>query len=346
MEQNVGPGRPSKTTVTPLLRSPVAPLPREPAPGAGAGRDAALRAFTRPSAGPKATFPLALVAVTVAALSMWLDAVPRYSDDAFFAGVALTAVLAVLTGEMIGAIASAPYRLAASLLVPATFGGFVGMVVQALVLRDVGTWPSAAVRDLGGLVDTTGPLPWIASGVVLGGIPALLVSAFLVVAARSIRRLTGHDASEGFGVPFTGFAGVLAAFGLLLVDGVSAAPLFVVMLLAAITVLAALLVDGARLRFLRSVYAGLGAGFDVVPAERFASDPSLAPMVARGGAAAVLVRVPENVGSYRAAAAEPIALVAETEGETLRPLLRRRAVATAMLVAMAAFAGLAVLAHA
>ncbi|MCW5836583.1 MAG: hypothetical protein KIS78_29560 [Labilithrix sp.] len=326
--------------MTPL--SPLHAPATSPSPSSGD----ALEAFTRSGSGPTVTFPLTLTAVTVSVLSMSLDAVPRYSHDAFFAGLFLTVVLAVVAGKTIGAIAAPSLRLVATLLVPTASGAVIGAVVQALVLGDVGPSSSSALRDLGGLVDTTDPVPWIASGIVLGGVPALLVSAFLVAASRSIRARTAHDAAEGFGVAFTGFAGLAAAAGLVLVDGISLPPLLFVAIASAVALGVALLVDGARLRFLRRVYAGRCAGVDVVPAERFARDPSLAPLVANAGAASMLVRVRQDPRSYRAAAAEPLALVGGSERETLRPLLRRRAAAAAVLVAMSALAGLAALAHA
>ncbi len=322
--------------------TPLSPLEAPTARSSAPLRDP--EAFTRSGSGPTVTFPLTLMAVTVAAVSMSLDGVPRYSDDAFFAGLALTVVLAVVAGETITAISAPALRLVATLLVPAASGAVIGMVVQALVLRDVGPSWASPVRDLGGLVDTTDPLPWIASGVALGGVPALGVSAFLVVASRALRRLSGHDAAEGFGVAFTGFAGLSAAAGLVFADGMALPPLLLVVLAAAITLVVALVVDGARLRFVRQVYAGQGAAFDIVPAGRFASASSLAPMIANTSAASVLVRVLHDLGPYRPAA-EPLALVGDTERETLRPVLRRRAAAAAMLVAMAALAGLAALAH-
>ncbi len=296
-------------------------------------------------------FPLVLVAVTVSVIAMSLDAVPRYSQDAFLAGLGLTVLLAVVAGKIVDALSPSRFRLVATVLLPTLFGAFIGTTVQALVLVEIGTSSANAIKDLGGLVDTTEPIPWIASGIVLGGVPALVVTVFLLVASRSIRslcsirRLTGNDASEGFGVPFTGFAGMLAAFGLVLVDGIGVAPLLLVAVTSAAAIIVALLVDASRVRFLRKVYAGQGTGFDIIPADRFAGDPSLAPIVANAGSGSVLVRL-TGAGSYRAAAAEPIALVGETEDETLRPLLRRRTAATTMLVAMAALGCLSTVAHA
>ncbi len=334
--------------MTPSLKvlRPAAPLS---CPSRGAETppdDTSLSAFATGNARPKATFPLVLASVTIAVLSMSMDAVPRYSESAFFVGIALTIALAMLVGKVVDILGGSPWRLAASLLLPTAFGALIGMVVQAIVLSDVGSSWSHAVRDLGGLVDTTAPIPWIASGIVLGGLPALLVSIFLGLASRAIRRLTGHDASEGFGVAFTGGSGLLAGCGLLVVEGVAVPPLFVVTIASAVTLLVVLLVDGSRVRFLRTVYSGEASGFDILPADRFANDRSLAPMVANAGSAAVLVRIEGRVGSYRSAAAEPVAFVAGTETETLRPLLRRRIAATCMLVAMIALAGLATLTHA
>jgi hypothetical protein len=63
-------------------------------------------------------------------------------------------------------------------------------------------------------------------------------------------------------------------------------------------------------------------------------------MVAQAGAAHVLVRVDRRVGSYRAAAAEPIAMLADTEAETTRPLRRRRVAAAAVLLGIVSVTGL------
>jgi len=84
--------------------------------------------------------------------------------------------------------------------------------------------------------------------------------------------------------------------------------------------------------------------YDVVPADRFQHDPSIAPMVAQRGqrsAPHVLVRVDRRVGSYRSAAAEPIALIADTEQETTRPLRRRRVAAMGVLCGILAGTALA-----
>lgn len=296
-----------------------------------------LQAFTRTGGGPRATFPLVLTSVTVAVLALHLDAVVRYSEGAFWIGVVLSAALSAWVGKIITATPEPRARLTVALVVPAFFGAMIGIIVQAIVLYEVGTGYTNAVRDLGGLVDTTMPLPWLASGIVLGGAPALVVSGFLVLAARFLRRLGGHDAGERFGVPFTGAAGMLAAFGLACVAPNEAAPLVIVAALSAITLLVAWLVDGSRMKFLREVFAGKGGAFEIVPASAFAADPNLAPLVAdvNGiGRTSVLVRVAQNPGSYRAAAAEPIALVADTIEASIQPLRTRRTAAVALLAAM------------
>jgi hypothetical protein len=301
--------------------------------------EATLQAFTRPSGGPRATFPLVLTSLTVAVLALHLDAVVRYSEGAFWVGVVLSGVLSAWVGKILTATPEPRARLGIALVMPAMFGAIIGVIVQAIVLSEVGTGWTNAVRDLGGLVDTTRPIPWLASGIVLGGLPALLVSGFLVLASRTLRRLTGHDAGERFTVPFTGAAGMFAALGLLCVSANEAAPLVVVAALSAITLLVAWLVDGSRMKFLRDVFAGKEGAFDIVPASAFASDPSLAPLVAdvNGiGTSSVLVRVARNPGSYRAAAAEPIALVADTVEASIQPLRSRRTTAAMMLGAMLA----------
>jgi hypothetical protein len=300
-----------------------------------------LKAFTSSGGGPRATFPLVLASVAVAVLALHLDAVIHYSVGAFWVGVCLAALLSGLVGRIVTVTPEPKARLAIALTLPAVFGALIGMIVQSLVLAEVGTGWGNAVRDLGGLVDTTSPIPWIASGIVLGGVPALLVSVFLLVAARALRRIAGHDAGERFTVPFTGAAGVLAALGLLVVTRAEMAPLVVVAFLAAITLLVAWLVDGSRMRFLRDVFAGKDGAFEVVPAHAFAADPSLAPLVADAagvGATSVLVRVASNPGSYRAAAAQPIALVADTVEASIQPLRSRRVAAAVMLGAMTVLA--------
>lgn len=308
---------------------------------------AALEAFTKRASTPRATFALVLVSIAVASLSMALDDVERYSPTAFIVGIALAATLAFGVGRVVDLVKDATWRTAATLLLPAAAGAFIGVVVQILVLQDIGTDWNAAVKDLGGLVDTTQPVTWIAAGIVLGGMPAVLVTVFLVLASRALKRLVGHDAAEGFGVAFIGVSGLISAFGLLLVKGLAQGPLFLVAAASAITVLIAILIDGSRISFLRRVYAKNGEPpmeYDIVPADQFAADPNLAPMVAAAGSSSVLVKV--NRGEYRAAALEPIAFVGDTEEETLRPLLRRRAAGAALLIATASLAALAALVHA
>lgn len=313
--------------------------------------EAAIQAFTRLGTAPKATFPLALASVTVAVLAMHGDLVAKYSVAAFWIGVFATLALAVIVGRTVSAISRPRARMAAALLLPTFGGAIVGVMVQAVVLiaiRDENG--TMAVKDLGGLVDSTEPVSWLLAGLFLGALPALVVSAFLVLAARALRRLAGNDAAEGFHVVFTGCTGLLAALGLVIVEPWEIAPLFAVTLLAGMSLLIAFLVDGARLRFLEEVWAGVTAGgkharraYEIVPADRFMHDPSLAPIVTKAGAVSVLVRVDRRVGSYREAAAEPIALLADTEHATTLPLRRRRAGAVAVLVAMMAAGGLAVL---
>jgi hypothetical protein len=313
-----------------------------------------VQAFTRLGAAPRPTFPLALASVTMAVLAMHADLVAKYSLEAFWIGVAATAVLAVVVGRVVSSIPASRSRMAAALLLPTIGGAVVGVTVQGVVLfaiRDAGG--ALAIKDLGGLVDSTEPVSWLLAGVVLGALPALAVSLFLVLAARALRSLVGNDAAEGFNVAFTGCAGVLAAAAVLVVEPWELPPLFAVCALAAVSMLIAFLVDGARLRFLKDVWAGVSGdadshvrtGYEVVAADRFMHDPSLAPMVTKAGAVSVLVRVDRRVGSYRDAAAEPIALIADSELATTQPLRRRRSATVGVLAAMTLAAGLSTLAQ-
>ena len=307
----------------------------------------AVQAFTRLGAAPRPTFPLALASVTVATVAMHSDYVARYSLLAFWVGIAATLALALVVGHAVSVLATPRGRMVASLVLPTASGAVVGMIVQAVVLAAIGSGDSlVALKDLGGLVDSTEPVSWILAGIVLGAPPALAVAVFLALAARALRRLVGNDAAEGFGVAFTGFAGLLATCALAIVEPWEMVPLFVVVLLASLSVLCAFLVDGARLEFLRHVWSGIVSGdndhrrttYDVAPADRFRQDPSIAQVVARLGQRAaphVLVRVDRHLGSYRSAAAEPIALIADTETETTRPLRRRRFAAAAVLLGIA-----------
>lgn len=307
-------------------------------------QQSALEAFTKKRSAPKATFALTLMAIAVASMSMSFDQVERYSPGAFMAGVGAAAVLAVVIGTVLDLVRDPLWRTFVTIALPTGCGAAIGVMVQALVLMRTGTGWEMAVKDLGGLVDTTNPVTWLMAGVVLGGTPALVVSVFLLLAARALKRLSGHDASEGFGVAFVGTAGIIAAVGLFLVTGLAVVPLFLVTIASALTVLVAVLIDGSRIAFLRRVYARTGDGFDIVPAEQFKSDPTLSPMVAAAGGGSVLVRVP--TGSFRASAMEPIALVADTMEETLRPLLRRRRTAALVLVGTTLLTGLAAMLHA
>jgi hypothetical protein len=311
--------------------------------------EAAVQAFTRLGAAPRPTFPLALASVTIAVLAMHFDLISKYSLGAFWIGVVATLFLAIVVGRVVSSIPGGRTRMAAALVLPTVGGAVVGIVIQAVVLEAVSdSYGTMAIRDLGGLIDSTEPVSWILGGIILGALPALLVSAFLL-----LRRLIGNDAAEGFNVAFTGCVGLVAAMGLLVVEPWELPPLLAVTVLAGMSVLIAFLVDGARLRFLGEVWAGMAGGestqvrkaYEVVPAERFMRDPSLAPIVTKAGAVSVLVRVDRHVGSYRAAAAEPIAMLADTEYETTLPLRRRRAVAVSMMAGMLLTSGLSALVH-
>ncbi len=314
--------------------------------------EAAVKAFTRIGTAPRPTFPLALASVTVAVLAMHGDLVAKYSLDAFWVGIFATAGLAIAVGRIVASIPAPRPRMIAALALPTAGGAIVGVLVQAIVLfalRDSGG--AMAVKDLGGLVDSTEPISWLAAGLLLGALPALVVSAFLVLCARALRSLVGSDAAEGFNVVFTGGTGILAAIGLVFVEPWELPPLVGVCALASLSMLVSFLVDGARLRFLSEVWAGAASAgdnhvrtaYEVVPADRFMHDPSLAPIVTKAGAVSVLVRVDRRVASYRAAAAEPIALLADTEIATTRPLRRRRAATVAVIAAMAISGALSVL---
>jgi len=195
----------------------------------------AVLAFTRLGAAPRPTFPLALAAVTVAAVAMHADFVARYSLLAFWAGIFATLALALVVGHAVSVIRTPRGRIIASLLLPTAGGAVVGMIVQAVVLASVSSGDSlVALKDLGGLVESTEPVSWVLAGVVLGALPALAVSVFLVLAARALRRLVGNDAAEGFGVAFAGGAGLLAALSLAIVEPWAMLPLLAVILLAAL----------------------------------------------------------------------------------------------------------------
>jgi hypothetical protein len=296
--------------------------------------DPALVAFTRHQKAPKATLPLVLVSVTVAAVSMSVDGVARFSHNAFFAAMVLSVGLAVVVGYAVDSLTNRPgRRIAVALLLPLFFGAVIGMCVQALVLGDAGDgWASAGgVRDLGGLVSTLHPATWIASGIVLGGLPAFGVSAFLLLAGRALRRFTGNDARERFGVGFVGAAGVVASFGLVVSDRLAAIPLALAAGTGFVVLLVTLLADTARMRFLRDVYAGAVTGVEIVPKERFGGDTSLVAMVSEVKNPAVLVRV-DHRASYRGAAAVPLALVAAEEWEAIYPLEQRRTLTIGMMV--------------
>ncbi len=293
-----------------------------------ASRAPALLAAPSPTLGtrPNATFALVLTAVSVSVIAMRIDAVPRYSEDAFFAGTLLTIALAIANGKILEHTQTKDARLLATVLLPAAFGALIGVVVQAIVLAQV----RSPIRDLGGLVSTPEPLGWVASGLVLGGIPALAVSLFLVLASRALARVSGHDAFEHFHVAFVGFAGVLASVGLFLADDLTAPPLGLVVVASMLLLVLAIAGDTSRARFLRSVYAGEVHDFEIAPIERFRNDPSLRPIVGAASGASVLVRLAG--GFYRSAATEPVAIVGATERDTLRPLVRRRAIAAALLL--------------
>lgn len=308
----------------------------------------AAAAFTESPSPPRPTFPLVVASVSVAVLAMHADAVAQYSAEAFWAGVIATMLLAIVVGRVVAAIRRPRARIAAALLLPAAFGGGVGVLVQALVLtavRSSSIEPPIVIRDMGGLVDTSDTPTWLLGGVVLGAAPAFVVSLFLVLAARALGRLVGNDAPEGFAVAFTGMGGVVAAFGLVAVDAGEGAPLAIAAFAASVSLLAALLVDGSRIAFVRRAFAGGDGAFQIVPHDASSAHASLAAVVGQAAPSRVLVHVERRPGSYRAAAAAPIALLADTEEATLTPLRRRRAAALAMLVSIGGLVTLAAFAH-
>jgi hypothetical protein len=302
----------------------------------------ALKAFINHGK-PRTTFSLLLVSVSVAAIAMSIDEVERYSTLAFTVGMVLSAVLAFVVARTVESSKEHASRTTATLLLPTGCGAAIGMTIQSLVLYQVGTDWREGVKDLGGLVDTMHPAGWVLSGIILGGIPAMVVTVFLLLAARGLSKLVGHDAAESYGVGFVGFAGLLATFGLFIGRGLAAPVLLLVIIASWLTVLVAVLIDGSRIAFLRGVYTRTGEGYDIVPADQFAKDASLAPMVAAAGGGSVLVRLPKQ--DYRLAAMEPIALLAETEEETLRPLRRRRTAGGVILLATTALSMLALFTH-
>lgn len=290
-----------------------------------------LQAFTERGSGPKPIFALVLVSVAIASWSLSMDEVERYSKAGFCIGVGLALFLSIVVGFVIESLTDPTHKKFASIVLPTFAGGAIGVVIQSIVLAEVGTGWVYAVKDLGGLIDTTRPVEWIAAGTFLGGVPALIVTGFVLLAARTLKKLAGHDAPESFGVAFVGIAGLISSGALFAVKGLAIAPLVLVACASIITVMIARLIDGSRVAFLNKVYAQQGEEYDVVPVDQFASDRALAPMVAGAKTGAVLVKV--SKGEYRASAMEPIALVGETREDTLRPLHRRRGAATLLLVA-------------
>jgi hypothetical protein len=299
---------------------------------------------------PRMTVPLVLASVTVATLAMWVDDVSRYSATAVHVGVGLAFGFGVVLDEVLCVLARRPgRRLLATILAPVTFGVVIGMAIQSVVLGEAGP----IVKDLGGRVSTDAPGPWIASGALLGGLPAFLVAGFVLIAARSLRRVRGLDASDDFGVTFLGACGVVAGLGLDFVDfqgafepyepyeradsvAGAALPLLGVTLVSFVMLLRALLADSARIRLVRRLYAGQISDVEVAPADRFADDPSLRRMVSDAREGAVVVRLHHNA-SYREGAAEALALVSETLEETLRPLIHRRLLSLVGLFLMGTF---------
>ena len=176
-----------------------------------------------------------------------------------------------------------------------------------------------------------------------------MVSLFLGLAARAQKRLRALDASEKFTVGYTGIAGVLAAFGTLIVDTSESIPLFFGAVVAFGAVGVAILVDGARLRALRHAFAGTGGDYELVAVERFQSH-ALTSLVELDTSWSgerrerVLVRIDPRP-DYRHAAAEPIALVGIDERTTCDPIARRRLGAGAMLAAMGTFGTLGAISH-
>jgi hypothetical protein len=271
--------------------------------------------------------------VTVTTIALEIDHVPEFSRNAFVLGLVLASGLGFVLGNVLDVLARRPgRRTLAMLLLPAAFGAFVGMAVQAVMLGEVDPAAPAVLKDFGGLVATTSPAAWIGSGIVLGSLPALGVSAFLLLAARALRRTPGNDASDRFRLAFVGGTGVVAALALTSVHwnrALTGAPLAGVALVAAGSLLVALRSGSQRLRLLRRVYAGQIEGVEIVPRETFGEGVELLPQLTPAGGNAVLVHTRRDA-DYRGASREPVALLSEAAAPTLRWLGRHQLTAATL----------------
>jgi hypothetical protein len=327
LEETAAVRRPSIRLVTTTTRSSFSALDSE-----------TLAALSRPPARPRLTFPLMLVSVTVTTIALAVDGVPQLSPHAYVLGFILASGLGFVLGNVLDVLARRPgRRTLAMLLLPAAFGALIGMAVQAVMLGEFDPAQPAVLKDFGGLIATTSPTTWIAGGIVLGSIPALAVSAFLLLAGRALRRTPGNDASNRFSLGFVSATGVVAALALMSLhasrDALVGLPLTGVALVALGSLTRAIHESGRRLRLLRKAYAGQLDGVEIVPRECFGEGAEQLPQLTPAGvwAHAVLVRTRRDA-DYRGASREPVALLSDGPGPTLAWLRGHRATAATLAV--------------
>jgi hypothetical protein len=256
---------------------------------------------------------LAAYAIMRMAETDWLDRV------AFYAGIAAAAIFGAASAWGVQRLSKEPrFRAARIFLVPLA-GALVGMMVQAILLREPTTYAGTPV----GLTKTD-PVTWILVGAPLGAAPAILVGILLHVALRLSGRVPPLDARERMLLPVAGTCLVFAAAMIRFARGTDVPALAVVGLFAAGTLVQTALRDRARARWLDAVFAGHGS-HGVVPIADVASVSDLPAFVSGAPLEGAIVRFHGETG-YRAISRTAIATTAMATSAAIRPLKTRGAV--------------------
>jgi len=222
------------------------------------------------------------------------------------------------------------------LLSTLTLGAVVGAASQGYLALRLGgrgqVW-------LAGMSLGHDPFTLMMVGAVLGALAGVVAFVALGLGLRALRALPPVlDAGEKLGVPALAIATVAAAALPLVLDAEELVPAAAVagLGLAGLVVLARR--DGARRAFVTRVFAGTEPGVEIVRHASAADRASLACVadVPRGETVLVMA----SPQSYRTAArGASLMLLADTERETLAPIVARHRVASG-----AALAGIALLA--
>lgn len=283
-----------------------------------------------------------LFSALLALVAMRALGTPDLDPVAYLVGIASAGVLGVGTVKALNALQTVPRLRGLSWILVPLAGGVVGMIVQAVLCARA---PAERPILLSTGLSTYEPVTWILCGLPLGGIPALIAAAVLGVALRVVAPTGTQDARERMTVPFAGACALLAAGALAAAKSFEVLALGAVLVLAIAALVQVLASDRARMRWLRGVFAGEDASFEVIP---LVDCPGAGDLPAAVGAVyprAAIVKI-DHDAAYRGAARTPFASTAATPYEAVLPLARRRLMLFALLATTGVAASIAVVVRA